>query len=95
MVRMNANELVNRYALTQYQLDHRESSFREPTHLATCPDASANASGRDGVYGCETGCEYVRFTATISCPHGETEKYTFGEFGELASIIEGLTELDK
>lgn len=56
-------------------------------HLAACPDTTVtHIQGEDGYYGCETGCEYARLEARISCPH-HSEDYTYGEFGDLADLI--------
>lgn len=67
--------------------------FRDDTtgHLSTCPLASLEEyDADDGSYGCDTGCEYVRVSATAVCPHGEREEWQHGEFGELSMVIEDL-----
>jgi hypothetical protein len=73
---------VNRWLLKQYRRERRHK------HLRECPDAYArDTDGGDGFYGCDTGCEYVRLTTTIMCPHGESDKFHYGEFGELADML--------
>ncbi len=61
-------------------------------HLPHCPELTVtHATAVDGVYGCDTGCEYVRFEADVSCPHGErVEGWRWGEFGDLAMILEDI-----
>lgn len=60
-------------------------------HLRQCPELMVTqADGSDGSYGCDTGCDYARLEARLSCPHGETEWYFYGEFGDLASLIEDM-----
>lgn len=82
----NADELVAAYVLRQY----REETWRR-THLVACDQVVVeHPGGEDGYYGCDTGCEYVRFTATLKCPHGESEEVEYGEFSRLADILEDL-----
>ncbi|MDH2424782.1 hypothetical protein [Sphaerisporangium sp. TRM90804] len=77
--------LVTRFVLNQY----REEGTNE--HLKACPDITTeNAEGSDGSYGCDTGCDYVQFEATITCPHGERDGFEWGDFGDMASILERL-----
>ena len=87
---MDADELVARYILREYRRE-KTNSYGGTPHLAECPEATVeHPQAEDGEYGCETGCEYVRMTATIRCPHGESSNYEYGEFGQLAYIIEDL-----
>lgn len=82
-----ANELVARYIISHY----REENGPCGDHLSSCPDITVtDADASDGSYGCDTGCEYVRFEAVLTCPHGESEAHEFGEFGELTWILEDL-----
>lgn len=84
---MTADELVQRYVQRQFCIEEA----RQYPHLTKCPDTIIIVdSARNGTYGCDTGCEYVRFEATVSCPHGESCDYEFGEFSDLASIIEDM-----
>lgn len=91
---MDADELVRRYVLRHYRdhwYYHRPAMDPGPVpHLVGCPEVVVDAQGEDGTYGCDTGCEYVRFTATITCPHGERVEHEFGEFGELAWILDDM-----
>ena len=58
-------------------------------HLRTCGDVSVeHAEAWDGLYGCDTGCEYARLEAHISCPHGHAVDYEYGTFGEVADLVE-------
>jgi hypothetical protein len=56
-------------------------------HLAACPGTTVtHVQGGEGSYGCDTGCEYVRLEARVSCPH-HREDYKYGEFGDLADLL--------
>lgn len=82
---LSADERVNGWLLAAYRTDSDDA------HLADCPDATIlHTEGADGLYGCDTGCEYVRLTCTVSCPHGHQQDYTYGAFGELAAILEDV-----
>ena len=82
-----ADVLVSRYTLAKY----RESGEAENAHLKVCPEAvTEDPESHNGTYGCDTGCEYVRFEATITCPHGQREDFEWGTFGELSYILEDL-----
>ena len=66
----------------------------EDAHLRECPDLSASQpEAENGSYGCDTGCEYARLGADLSCPHGHSEAFTYGDFGDLAEIIEELARM--
>jgi hypothetical protein len=85
-----ADERVNRLVLKLYQ---KEKNFRDPVraHLQQCPEIEISyASGEDGSYGCDTGCEYVRLEATLKCHHDFSETYHYGSFGDLAILLEDL-----
>lgn len=77
----DADDRLRRYVLAHFREDN-------PEHKAACPDVRVmDADARGGTYGCDTGCEYATFDATIECPHEAPEEYTFGQFGELYEII--------
>ena len=64
-------------------------------HLRECPQLSvAYPRAWDGEYGCDTGCEYARLEAILTCPHGETENFEYGTFGEIAWLLEDLERND-
>jgi hypothetical protein len=46
----------------------------------------------NGAHGCDTGCDYARFEAVIVCPHGQREEFEWGQFGEIADILEEMGE---
>jgi hypothetical protein len=80
-----ADDLLRRFALREYRADGANA------HLTDCPDAAvAELDSQDGSYGCETGCDYLTLTVTVTCSHDETEEFSYGEFGDLARIIEAL-----
>lgn len=80
----DADKLVARFILATY----REPGKAYNQHLKACPDLIVeNPDARDGTYRCDTGCEYVRFEAVITCPHGEREEFEWGKFGNLAGIL--------
>jgi hypothetical protein len=83
------DEKVAAWILYQYQQGQRRDGPGYPDqHLLTCPEATAtDITGGDGYYGCETGCEYVRLEARISCVHGQADVYHYGDFGRLGDIL--------
>lgn len=93
---LSANERVAGWVLQQYRADCKmRTSVARPelTHLATCSDVIVTPiEAYDGLYGCDTGCEYARLEVVISCPHGEREEFDYGTFGELADILEEIAE---
>lgn len=70
------------------------AAYRKPAsvkHLLACEDvACAVHGGGDGAYGCDTGCEYVRLDAVITCGHGELFRYEYGGFGDIAELIDQM-----
>ncbi len=94
----SADDLLVRWLLRQYCIDGSdgwltgtiaESPVAE--HLRTCPDATiGHGYGYSGVYGCNTGCETVEFTATITCPHGHADEFSYGEFGDIPLLLQEL-----
>lgn len=95
--RDRADALVKAWILDVYRKDQRLSAYRvTSSHLSECPDVSISwYEAEDGEYGCDTGCPYLRLEATLSCPHGETTEYEYGEFGEMADIIAELIKSDE
>lgn len=87
-----ANELVARFILRTYREPHQADN----QHLKECPDITVDdPDAYDGTYACDTGCEYVRFEALITCPHGEREAFKWGDFGRLSSILEEMSEMEE
>lgn len=89
--------LLRAFVIKNYREDHgfcwRRNECTE--HLPHCPDIRvAELDAHDSTYGCETGCEYVRFAATLTCPHGDRTVFKWGSFGELGDIIDDLTRMD-
>lgn len=83
----DADELVRRYVQRSFR---QECKYSQP-HLVECPDMIVVVDDAyDGEYGCDTGCEYVRFKATVSCPHQAPTEYEFGEFNDLADIVKDM-----
>ncbi len=84
-----ADALVAAYVMDQYREEHPKR------HKATCADASTSeVDKQDGQYGCDTGCEYARLSTEIVCPHEPAEDYDYGEFGDIAGIVEYLLSKD-
>lgn len=84
-----ANRLVAAWILREFRSDGDDA------HLRACPEAAvAEGEAFDSQYGCDTGCEYARWEAVITCPHGVRAEFEYGEFGELAYIIEELEKDD-
>lgn len=63
-------------------------------HMRSCADVKVlSPEGWNGTYGCDTGCDYARIAALISCPHrSEWLGVEYGWFGDMADIYD---ELDK
>lgn len=84
-----ANERVAAYILEQF----RDEPGSDPAaqHLAACASAQVTEpDASQGDYGCDTGCDYTRFTAIIACDHGQQYEFKYGEFGMLSDILAGL-----
>lgn len=82
------DDLVQRYILRKYREGHPR------THLAKCDEIElVDPSAEDGYYGCDTGCEYFRFEATLRCSHGESVEYEWGDFGMMADLFPALDRL--
>lgn len=80
------NQAVSRWLADRY----REEHTRPGQHLPACPDMQVTVhSAADGDYDCDTGCEYLRFEATVSCPHA-SEEWEYGTFGELVWLLGDL-----
>jgi hypothetical protein len=88
---VNADELVRGYVLELLRGRAGELGGGVAVeHPRTCPEVVVvESEATDGCYECDTGCEYVRLEALVRCPHGEWH-FTWGNFGELAWIIEEL-----
>jgi hypothetical protein len=65
-------------------------------HLRACPQmVVVDATGSNGTYGCDTGCDYMTLTAEVSCPHHPGPfDVTYGTFGELDQMVEELADLE-
>jgi hypothetical protein len=65
----------------------------ESLHLRECPDLTVeHPDAYNGTYGCDTGCEYARLEADLSCPHGERETFEYGEFGDIADLLREMSK---
>lgn len=86
-----ADAAVARFVLHDFRDEVGRSSSADEQHLAACAEASvAHMDGENGTYGCDTGCEYARLTAQIECPHGRRVEHEYGDFGEIADILEEI-----
>lgn len=94
---MSADERVGRFVLAKYRAHFVSvSAGDDEKHLAKCPDASArHVVGNDGFYGCESMCEYATLTATLSCPHGVSQEYEYGDFGDLGDLIRDVERSER
>ncbi|WP_157868851.1 hypothetical protein [Streptomyces atriruber] len=71
----------------------QRSSDDDARHLVDCPTVRVvDQEGSDGEYGCDTGCEYARLEATITCEHGRSADFEYGDFGDLAGLISGIVD---
>jgi hypothetical protein len=74
-----------------YQTNNRGNRADPAKHLSECPDLrTMNLNVYDGTYGCDTGCDYVRYEATVVCPHGFSDEVEIGDFGELTYIVQDI-----
>lgn len=82
-VDLTADDRVSRFVLSRAVSDSR-------TH--TCIDTKVSfLEGDDGTYGCDTGCEYLRLTAKLTCKHfPEGIEYEYGDFGMLYNLFPHL-----
>ncbi len=84
-----ANDRVATYILEQFRGEKYTTATAQ--HLYRCDSIRViDPDAQDGDYGCDTGCDYTRFTATIACDHGQQVDYEYGEFGMLSDILAGL-----
>lgn len=93
----DVDEKVERLILAMFVEESKDSpDWSHEGHLMRCPSLRVkDAGGRDGVYGCGTGCEYVRLTATLVCGHeGFKSEFDYGSFGDLATLLEDLEEME-
>jgi hypothetical protein len=87
-----ADEKVARFILREFR-DNAESDLER--HLASCPEVTVtHVEGENGTYGCDTGCDYARMTADIQCPHMPAVEFEYGDFGEIAFILEDIESAD-
>lgn len=81
--RLVADYILNNIQYFKFEPDHSG-------HILNCNYAVTDLEGGDGYYGCETGCEYYRLTATVRCACGIESTIEYGDFGQLANIIDEL-----
>ena len=82
--------LLKAWLLARY----REAGDSE-RHLRICPETVVvDHEVTDGTYGCDTGCEFLRWSVTVQCPHHERHEVNDGEFGDMRTVITGLEELE-
>jgi len=80
-----ADAAVNRWLVKTYR------SEGDNEHLRACPALTiGEVDARDSTYGCDTGCEYARLEAVASCEHGVRDDFGYGQFGDLASMLEEI-----
>jgi hypothetical protein len=85
------NTKVARWILAKYRTENSCAVRCAHPHLVECSDAAVtDLNGTNGTCGCETGCEYAVLTATISCPHGDMDDWKYGEFGDMASMLDEI-----
>lgn len=87
-----ADDLVARWLVREYRA--RMSAHDNNAHLRGYRDLAVEWSGRDETYDCDTGCEHLVLSVTMTCSHGRRETFEYGTFGHLASLIETLESGD-
>lgn len=101
MSEASANQLLAAYVVREFRDDYRDcagTGQEKHSHLANCPTVDVHRyNAVNGLYGCDTGCDYVRFEAVIMCmcPGEWTVDYEFGTFGEIAYILEELERRER
>lgn len=103
MPRTHADELLSRYMLrelrrsrTPYGTSTDPVHYNVPMHLVACPTTTAIVAAEDGFYGCETGCEYLRFAVRLACacPGVKTYLWRWGKFDALSDLLDALDAED-
>lgn len=79
-----ANTLVAAWIVRKYRADGSNE------HLRGCEATTVAVEGGDGSYGCDTGCDYVRLEAVVTCPHDQRDEFEYGAFAEMSYILEDL-----
>jgi hypothetical protein len=89
--RVAVDATVREWILQTYRQDGTDE------HLRACPDTTVNTTGgHDGFYECDTGCEYLRLVAVVSCPHhGTGDTYEYGKFGNLVDMIKAIEQMEQ
>jgi hypothetical protein len=83
----DADERVSRLIAQIY----REEGGNE--HLTECSGLTiADPDVTSGPGACDTGCERVGFTATLTCPHGARDEFEWSDWGELSDLLEKLDD---
>jgi hypothetical protein len=92
-MRNDVDTMIADFLLRRWRAEEPNSYDAADGHLRTCLAAAVTEiDARNGSYGCDTGCEYVRLEATILCLHGEMLTYTYGDFGDLADLLVEVEE---
>lgn len=81
--------LVQDWVLTQALTD-----MRPDHHLFTCDEVALSEHTVENNAICDTGCDHISWQGVITCPHGERQEFSGGEFGSLEFIIEDLEARD-
>ena len=73
-------------------IEHAPSQRQQSDHLRQCGSLRVTSfEGSDGVYGCETGCDYWRVEGRVVCDHyPDGAEFSVGDFGELEYWLEDL-----
>jgi hypothetical protein len=85
----HANELLRIFIARKFREQHPEH------HLSHCHHAMIfTFESADQSYGCASGCDYASLDAVIGCDcfSSEPMHFTYGEFGDLASLVSSLEE---
>lgn len=82
-------ELVQGWVLTQALED-----VRPDHHLFTCDEVVLSEHTVENNIICDTGCDHISWKGVITCPHGERQEFSGGEFGSMKWIIEDLEARD-
>jgi hypothetical protein len=71
---------------------HTPEQRQQSDHMRQCATLRVTGfEGYDGLYGCDTGCEYIRLDGRVACDHYPAgAEFEVGEFGELKYWLQDL-----
>ncbi len=94
----HADELVAKLVLTIFKRDTDSVSNWSDArqHLVECDSTRVEQPEvTDGLYGCDSGCDWVDLEAVMKCDHDEDGiRYVYGDFGSMDGLIYQLERME-